>query len=170
MLFRTTPESSTTPNSNGLQTHIHTYIYIYILSSTDRSVSFYQNSSVWLDILDSRSWDRNPVDSNANPRTLPLSHEETSSSEVNFKRLWITITIVYIHPLNSYRELNSYEEPCIDANGNAITSFARELNPTGVGEHIHIVIHTHTHTHTHTCTYIYIYIYIYKEIWMKTEI
>ena len=43
-------------------------IYIYILSSTDRSVSFYQNTSVWLDRLDSRSWDRNPVDSNANPR------------------------------------------------------------------------------------------------------
>ena len=41
---------------------------IYILSSTDRSVSFYQNSSVWLDRLDSRSWDQNPVDSNANPR------------------------------------------------------------------------------------------------------
>ena len=31
-----------------------------------KSVSFYQNSSVWLDILASRSWDRNPVD--ANPR------------------------------------------------------------------------------------------------------
>ena len=45
-------------------------------------------------------------------KTLPLSHEETSSSEVNFKRLWITFTIVYIHPLNGYRELNSYEEPC----------------------------------------------------------
>ena len=36
-----------------------------MLSSTDRSVSFYQNSSVWLDGLDFRSWDRNPVDSNA---------------------------------------------------------------------------------------------------------
>ena len=31
--------------------------YISLLSSTDRSVSFYQNSSVWLDILASRSWD-----------------------------------------------------------------------------------------------------------------
>ena len=41
-------------------------------------------------------------------KSLPLSHEGTSSSEVNFKRLWITITIVYIHPLNGYRELNSY--------------------------------------------------------------
>ena len=37
------------------------------MSSTDRSVSFYQNSSVWLDILASHSWDRNPADSNANP-------------------------------------------------------------------------------------------------------
>ena len=39
-----------------------------MLSATDRSVSFYQNSSVWLDRLDSRSWDRNPVESNASPR------------------------------------------------------------------------------------------------------
>ena len=46
-------------------THIYIYIYIYIYTSTDRSVSFYQNSSVWLDRLDSRSWDRNPVYSNA---------------------------------------------------------------------------------------------------------
>ena len=43
-------------------------IYIYILSSTYRLVSFYKNSSVWRDRIDSRSWDRNPVDSNANPR------------------------------------------------------------------------------------------------------
>ena len=41
---------------------------IYILSSADRSVSFNQNSSMWSDRLDSRSWDRNLVDSNANPR------------------------------------------------------------------------------------------------------
>ena len=41
------------------------------MSSTDRSVTFYQNSSVWLGILDSRSLDRNPVDSNADPRLYP---------------------------------------------------------------------------------------------------
>ena len=51
--------------------------------------------------------------------------------------------------LNGYRELDSYEELCIYANGNTITSFAREVNPTGVGEHI----------------YIYIYIYIYIGGW-----
>ena len=43
--------------------HTHSiYIYKYIHSQT---VSLYQNSSVW---LDSRSWDRNPTDLNANPR------------------------------------------------------------------------------------------------------
>ena len=95
-----------------LSHEIYIYIYIYILSSTDRSILFYQNSSVWLDILDSHCWDRNPVESKRQSKTLPLSHEETSS-KVNFKRLWITITIVYIHLLNGYQELNSYKEPCI---------------------------------------------------------
>ena len=35
------------------RTHTHTRarIYIYLLSSTDRFVSFYQNSSVWLDSI-----------------------------------------------------------------------------------------------------------------------
>ena len=39
----------------------------------------------------------------------------------------------------------------INANGNAITSFARELNPTGVWKYIYIYTHL---------LYIYIYIYI----------
>ena len=38
---------------------IFTHIYIYILSSTN-TVSFYQNSSVWLDTQDAWSRDRNP--------------------------------------------------------------------------------------------------------------
>ena len=67
---------------------IYIYIYIYIESSTDRSVLFYQNSSVWLDILASRSWDRNPVDSNGNPRLFP--------SDSTW--LWILIYIyIYIY-------------------------------------------------------------------------
>ena len=41
------------------------------------------------------------------------------------------------------------------ANGKTITSFARELNPTGVGD-IHIYIYG--------SIYIYIYIYIYGSI------
>ena len=40
-------------------THTQTYIYIHIQSSTDISVSFYQNSLVWIDMLASRCWDRN---------------------------------------------------------------------------------------------------------------
>ena len=47
--------------------------YISLLSSTDRSVSFYQNSSVWLDILASRNWDRNPFDSNTNYQSIYVS-------------------------------------------------------------------------------------------------
>ena len=71
------------------------------------------------------------------------SHPQTDlfrSIRRKFKRLWITIVIVYINPLNGYRELHLYEEPCIYANGNTITSFARELNPTGVREYIYIYI------------------------------
>ena len=69
---------------------------------------------------------------------------------------------IYCHPricfvLNGYRELDLYEEPCIYVNGNTITSFARELNPTGVGEHIYIYIYCHPQTdlfhsiRTHQC-------------------
>ena len=43
------------------------YIYIYIVIHR-QTVSLYQNSSVWLNSLDSRSWDRKLVDWNANPR------------------------------------------------------------------------------------------------------
>ena len=67
------------------------------------------------------------------------------SCEVNFKRLWITITIVYIHPFNGCQDLNSStKRPAIDANGNMITS-----SPT------HTRARTHTHTQTHTHIYIY---------------
>ena len=38
-------------------THIYIYIYIVIHRQT---VSFYQNSSVWLDTQDAWNWDRNP--------------------------------------------------------------------------------------------------------------
>ena len=49
----------------------------------------------------------------------------------------ISVTIVYIHLFNGYQDLNSYmKRLAINVNGNMITSFARELNPTGVGEYI----------------------------------
>ena len=48
----------------------------------------------------------------------------------------------------------------INANGDAITSFAKELNPTGVGEYIYIYIYSHIYIYV-IPLYIYIYIYIY---------
>ena len=46
------------------------------------------------------------------------------------------ICFVYVYPLNGYRELNSFEEPCFTLVV-TITFLARELNPTGIGEHIY---------------------------------
>ena len=54
--------------------------YASYYQSTDRSVSFYQNTSVWLDILDSRSWDQNLVDSNANPRLYPSAMRKPAAN------------------------------------------------------------------------------------------
>ena len=51
----------------SLSLYIYIYMYIYIVIHR-QTVSFYQNSSVWLDRLDSLGWDRNLADWNANPR------------------------------------------------------------------------------------------------------
>ena len=42
-------------------THTHIYIYIYIVIHR-QIVSLYHNSSVWLDMLDSQSWDIFSID------------------------------------------------------------------------------------------------------------
>ena len=42
-----------------LKIYIYIYIYIYVVIHR-QTVSFYQNSSVWLDMQDARSRDRNP--------------------------------------------------------------------------------------------------------------
>ena len=68
--------------------------YIYIQLSTDRSVSFYQNSTVWLDILASCSWDRNPVDSNANPKLYPSSTRILVSSDYKFSFAYVQFLIL----------------------------------------------------------------------------
>ena len=108
---------------------------------------------------------------------IPIQDSTTLSwgsqrQQSRFKWLWITIVIVYIYPLNGYRELDSYEEPCIYTDGNTITSFARELNPTGVGEHIYIYIVIHIiyiYIYMHICTYVCIYIYVIPTIYRKTN-
>ena len=53
--------------SDFIHIYFHIYIYIYIVNHR-QTVLFYQNSSVWLDRLDSRSWDRILVDCNTNLR------------------------------------------------------------------------------------------------------
>ena len=57
--------------------YIYIYMYIYIVIHW-QTVSFYQNSSVWLDRVYSRSWERNLADCKANPRVL---YEETNVSK-----------------------------------------------------------------------------------------
>ena len=54
-----TENISHTHTHTHTHTHMHTYIYIYIVIYR-QTVSFYQNSSVWLDTQDARSRDRNP--------------------------------------------------------------------------------------------------------------
>ena len=116
------------------------YIYIYIvihrqicfvlseLISVARHISFLQTGS-------KPSWLKRQA------KPLTLQPRGAISCEVNFKWLWITITIVYIHPFNGYRDLNSYmKRLAINANGNTITSFAGELNPTGAGEYVCVCV------------------------------
>ena len=45
-----------------------------------------------------------------NSTTQPRGNQR---KQRKLKRLYITIVIIYIYPLNGYREHDSYEEPCI---------------------------------------------------------
>ena len=69
--------------------YIYIYIYIYIVRQT---VPFYQNSSVCLVSLDSRSWDQNLADWRQS-KVLPLSHEGNQRKQRKFKRLCITFVL-----------------------------------------------------------------------------
>ena len=63
------------------------------------------------------------VDSNAKPKLLTIQPRGDITCEVNFKRLWITVTIVYIHPFNGCRDFSSYTKRlAMNADGNTITS------------------------------------------------
>ena len=112
-------------------TYIYIYIYIYIV--IHRLICFVLSELIsvarqYLPV----SWDRNPVDSNSKPKLLTIQPRGDISCEVNFKRLWITTTIVYIHPFNGCRDLNSSTKRlAIDANGNTITSSPENSTPRG---------------------------------------
>ena len=120
------------------------YIYIVIHRQT---VSFYQNSSVWLDTQNARSRDRNPSNFTLDNDSDHSSTKRTSLAKgiLGYFYFWKQQQqpLFYIfYTLSATRVLNSFEELCITlaAAGN---SFARALNP-------------------HGGAYIYIYIYIYK--------
>ena len=116
-------------------TYIYIYIYIYIVCFVLSELISVARQARLPKLGSKLPLTQTPIqDSTTRPRG-------SQHQRCKFKRLWIIIIIVYIYPLNGYRELDSYEKPRIYANGNTITSFARELNPTGLGEHIYIVIH-----------------------------
>ena len=71
---------------------------MYSLVIHRQTVSLYHNFSVWLDTVDSRSWDRNLADSNDNPRSYNTTTRKLT--------LMYHICFVYIYTLNGYRELN----------------------------------------------------------------
>ena len=117
----TTNLNACTKNSGNL---LNVTIYSHPQTDLFRSIRTHQCGST----LASHNWDRNPVDSNVKPNFKTIQPREAISCDVNFKRLWITIIIVYIHPFNGYRDLNSYmKRLAIYANGDTITSSPENL-------------------------------------------
>ena len=107
--------------------YIHTYIHIYIYIVIHRQICFVLSELI----------------SVARHTSFPIAGIETRltqmpiqdftpqpwgaiSCEVNFKWLLITISIVYIHPFNGYRDLNSY-----------MKSLAQTLMATGLLQYIY---------------------------------
>ena len=118
------------------QPPLYIYIYIYIYIVIHRQISFYQNSSVWLDTQDARSRDRNPSNFTLNCDTDHSSTKRTTLAKGILRYFYFyfletaaaAAAFVYIfYTLSATRVLNSFEELRITlaAAGN---SFARELN------------------------------------------
>ena len=108
-------------NTVGFYPYLLSYIHIYFHISTDRlfrSIRTYQILEAGIET----GLTVTPIQDS----TTQLQGNQRKGRK--FKRLCITFVFVYIYPLNGYRELDSYEEPCFML-GATITSFARELNP-----------------------------------------
>ena len=105
------------------------YMYIYCHPQTELFRSSGLFSVAKQAGIETRLTETPIQDSNAQPRVNQCKQRK-------FKRLYITFVFVYIYPLDGYRELNSIEEPCFTLVA-TITSLARELNRTGVKEHIY---------------------------------
>ena len=101
-----------------METNIHIYIYIYIVTHR-QTVSFYQNSSVWLDTQDVRSRDRNPSDF-----TFDCVSDHSSTKRTTlamgilryfyfYKQQQQQPLFTFFYTLLATRVLNSFEELCI---------------------------------------------------------
>ena len=109
----------------------HLYIYIYIVIHRQICFVLSELISVARQYLPVAGIETR-LTQTSNTKLLTIQPREDFSYEVNFKRLWITITIVYIHPFNGSRDLNSTTKRlAIDANGNTITSSPENSTPRG---------------------------------------
>ena len=124
--------------------YIYIYIYIYIVIHR-QTVSFYQNSSVWLDTQDARSRDRNPSHFTLDCISDHLGTKQTTLAKEILRYFLFLETAaaafvyIFFNTLSATRVLNSFEELCI-TRAAADNSFARELNPHG-GAYIYIYIY-----------------------------
>ena len=137
-------------HNNALRKSMNIYIYIHTERKKEKGLIYsHPQTDLFRSIrthqcgytLASRSWDRNLVDSDANPKPLNLQPRDAISCEVNLKQLWITITIVYIHPFNGYRDLNSYMKRLAINAKCKITSSPENSTLRGVEEYIYIYIY-----------------------------
>ena len=104
--------------------YLHIYIYIVIHRQT---VSFYQNSSVWLDTLETHPTLRQTKSQTARPTSGPRwlreflgIHVPTAAASVCF----------HVYALSATRVFNSFEELWI-VRAAADNSFVRVFNPHG---------------------------------------
>ena len=114
---------------------IYIYIYIYIVIHRQACFVLSELFSVarqarFLKLGSKPAWLKRQS------KILPLSHEGTSVSEGNLNAYVSHLFLFTYIRLTGTESSNSFEEPCFTLVA-TITSFAREFNPTGVGEHIY---------------------------------
>ena len=120
--------------------YIYIYIYIYCHPQTDLFRSIRTHQCGYIGKIPEAGIDtRLPQTPSQDSTTQPRGNLRKRRK---FKRLWITIVVVYIYPLNGYRELDSYEE----------LAYTLMATLQGLGS-----------------IYIYIYIYIYLFIYICSQ-
>ena len=100
-------------------------------------------------------------------KILPLSHEETSASEGN-----LNAYVSQLFLFNGYRELDSYEEPCIMLMATHSLPLLESSTLQGYGC-IYIYSHPQTDLFRSVRTlqlYIYIYIFLPPKVWVEKTV